>query len=635
MTGQRHQILEKRDEWALNREMIPENMDETELQKCRQWENRAVWESRPPTFEAITKFFQQTTLCEPCKSIPVIKLIHSMAGINSTTAGDFESGCGLCNLLARESENENDRPIVIPRVGSWIYFQLLNSWIDECHRNHSHVLPHLSQQPRRLRAGTNERMPPAPLRIIDVNAMRLVQHEGGKTYVALSHRWNARERKEVDRFWSGNVITDINFDALPVKFQNAAIVTRRLGMQYLWIDGICIDQANPEELFQECSRMELIFSNAFCVIAAVSDLNNDGNFLPSAETGTPFTLPNGTKEPSLRIVNKSADFAHDVLDAPWNTRGWTFQERALACHSIYFTKQQTYWECENSIVCESQETPVTHADIYARSDFPGDHDYSTGLVKETYRQYSRRNLTCEGDMPIAILGLEYRLALHYKSISLFGVLQARLHETLLWKRGTEPLTKIDFGNPQQPVPSWSWMSRKGEIDYVDLPQGFSAEKIELDYQQVDEYAKYIHVSQQKHCQLEAKLCKKQGFSLDDTNHEDAWIGVRDDNNLVGALSFDGCGPDRRSSRGDIIHAVIIASATGLFPCPSKLEEIDPKAGDEPQYIALLVEGIACKEGCVVEEARYYTRIGLGIFQASWLDSDTDNSGNPGKLIRVI
>jgi hypothetical protein len=231
-------------------------------------------------------------------------------------------------------------------------------------------MPEVLQQPsstRRLLPGSQkERMPPAPRRLIDVDKMQLVEHDGeGKVYIALSHRWSKKERKAVDIFWSGGPSKDIDFRLLPIKFQNAATVTRRLGIQYLWIDGICINQDKTdvaeEEMREECSRMELIFCSAFCVIAILSEPDSANGFLSQRGTeGIPFNLPGGTEEPSLEIVNKSVDFSRDILEAEWNTRGWTFQERALACHTIYFTKSQAYWECEELTVCESQKHPVTY-----------------------------------------------------------------------------------------------------------------------------------------------------------------------------------------------------------------------------------------------------------------------------------
>jgi hypothetical protein len=47
------------------------------------------------------------------------------------------------------------------------------------------------------------------------------------------------------------------------------------------------------------------------------------------------------------------DFQHDVIDGRLNKRGWVLQERALARRTIYFTENQTYWECGEGVRCET------------------------------------------------------------------------------------------------------------------------------------------------------------------------------------------------------------------------------------------------------------------------------------------
>jgi hypothetical protein len=67
----------------------------------------------------------------------------------------------------------------------------------------------------------------------------------------------------------------------------------------------------------------------------------------------PLMLPNNNEVSYLRVHATNADFPRDVLEENLHTRGWVFQERALACHTIHFATQQTYWECEESIIGES------------------------------------------------------------------------------------------------------------------------------------------------------------------------------------------------------------------------------------------------------------------------------------------
>lgn len=91
-----------------------------------------------------------------------------------------------------------------------------------------------------------------------------------------------------------------------------------------------------------------------------------------------------------------------------------------------------------------------------------------------YKQYSRLALTKKADRPIAIAGLEKRLIRALGVHGGFGILGADsyLGRSLLWKRAfDEPsMRRIQFG-PECAirVPSWSWMSYEGAIDYLDAP----------------------------------------------------------------------------------------------------------------------------------------------------------------------
>lgn len=92
-----------------------------------------------------------------------------------------------------------------------------------------------------------------------------------------------------------------------------------------------------------------------------------------------------------------------------------------------------------------------------------------------YKQYSRLALTKNTDRPIAIAGLEKRLIRALGVHGGFGILGADsyLGRSLLWKRAFDQrsMEKIQFRSESSimRVPSWSWMSYEGAIDYLDAP----------------------------------------------------------------------------------------------------------------------------------------------------------------------
>ncbi|KAH8596374.1 hypothetical protein B0O99DRAFT_510379, partial [Bisporella sp. PMI_857] len=65
------------------------------------------------------------------------------------------------------------------------------------------------------------------------------------------------------------------------KFKDAAVVCIKLGIQYLWIDALCISQDSKRDWHKESARMGAIYGNSLLNIKAsgASD-SHDGLFIP-------------------------------------------------------------------------------------------------------------------------------------------------------------------------------------------------------------------------------------------------------------------------------------------------------------------------------------------------------------------
>ena len=95
-----------------------------------------------------------------------------------------------------------------------------------------------------------------------------------------------------------------------------------------------------------------------------------------------------------------------------------------------------------------------------------------------YRQCSRLKFTRIWDRPIAIAGLEKQLIHALKTRSGCDVLdddgRGLLRRILSWHRGSdentlEPLGFPGGGRQVVAILTWSWMTYKGGIDYLELP----------------------------------------------------------------------------------------------------------------------------------------------------------------------
>lgn len=152
----------------------------------------------------------------------------------------------------------------------------------------------------------------------------------------------------------GKYLSSIDFSKLPTTFQHAVPVTRTLGLRNLWIDSICIIQGPDGDFNQQATRMEQVFSQAYCVLAASSARGQWDGFLKTPQTRKYINVhPDSGCQSPVCICEFMDDFDQHVLQSNLNKRGWVLQERALARRTIYSTDKQTYWECGQSVRCET------------------------------------------------------------------------------------------------------------------------------------------------------------------------------------------------------------------------------------------------------------------------------------------
>ncbi|KAF4938928.1 Serine/threonine-protein kinase ULK3 [Colletotrichum fructicola] len=269
----------------------------------------------------------------------------------------------------------------------------------------------------------------------------------------------------------------INMAELPRTFQDAVNITRSLGVDYLWIDSLCIVQDDPDDWIKESRLMERVYSSAYVTLAASCATGTEDGFLKPR----PFrhcVKMRSQRDAPYYVCNSIDDFGRDVDQGELNKRAWVLQERALSRRTIYFTENQTYWECGNGVRCETF-TAMTNrkASFLGDSNFPHSIDahvrgMKIQLFQGLYERYSDLALTSKGDRPIAIRGLEMRLIRTFKTVGGFGMFECYLHRCLLWHRSGLHLKRIDknlFRGDR--VPSWSWMAYDGGIRYLNVPLG--------------------------------------------------------------------------------------------------------------------------------------------------------------------
>lgn len=243
----------------------------------------------------------------------------------------------------------------LPNIATPNYFKVLCQWLENCNKHAQCSLnrPASTRIPTRL-INVSEKAS-RKIFLCETVSWEAQQTECSR-YIALSHPWG--DEKSNDHFCTTSknirdrVENGILVDNLPDTFKHAVKVTKELGIQYLWIDSLCIIQGDDGDFKDEAQHMESVFSSAYCVIAASRATGTSAGFLRKRRDRkfVKLEIPPGNP---FYICEAIDDFQQDVIDGALNKRGWVLQERALARRTIYFTETQTYWECGGGVRCET------------------------------------------------------------------------------------------------------------------------------------------------------------------------------------------------------------------------------------------------------------------------------------------
>ncbi|KAF9557289.1 HET-domain-containing protein [Agrocybe pediades] len=107
-------------------------------------------------------------------------------------------------------------------------------------------------------------------------------------YVALSHRWGASRPFTLTSKSLASLLESIPVTLLPKTFQDALLITHRLGHSYIWIDSLCIMQDSKEHWEKESAIMGDIYRASACTISALGATDGDSGTFAFDETYRSF-----------------------------------------------------------------------------------------------------------------------------------------------------------------------------------------------------------------------------------------------------------------------------------------------------------------------------------------------------------
>jgi hypothetical protein len=306
--------------------------------------------------------------------------------------GRYNEYATACYMVKAISQRK--KPAVQARlIGHVVDASIPRQWLDDCLKHHNCT-------PKKISPGYSA-VPLDGMRLVHCRGRKVVVAKASHDYAALSYVWGVASTNEPASCELGALPLN-----LPQTVEDALKFTAMLDIDYLWVDRLCI--VNDSEVkHEQIANMDKIYQGAMLTIIAASG--------DSASHGLPGVSRSRTNQPQIRVgshhlISTLADPRQGIESSVWATRGWTYQEALLSQRRLFFSDQQTYYECGNLCRLESLHHKSHAAEDEINPIFElgrplYDINWSYINLNAIIQSYTERNLTYESDALNGLLGV--------------------------------------------------------------------------------------------------------------------------------------------------------------------------------------------------------------------------------------
>lgn len=319
-----------------------------------------------------------------------------------------------------------------------------------------------------------------PQYLIDVqasdsgDAVKLVEANGDSPlrYTALSYASEAG----IGNYWESSGLT--RDDRIPVEklsklLQDAILVTRTLGIPYLWIDSLCIP-GDVKDWDRSSEKAGAVHENAYLTISATGTERVSDGLLFARPARATVRIPYGWSEGGARRsvlaspVPLIKDFLRDLYikmeHEPISKGVWSFQDRALSRRTVHFASDQIYLESMRRFMSEDGYIENHRYHSTANNLPEGTEHYLVRALDDKLPysrwcaivyEYGRRKAGKSSDKLLAISNVARRYAALSEDKYIAGHWKKPLLESLAWYAMS--CSPSNYPN----APSWSWVSVDG------------------------------------------------------------------------------------------------------------------------------------------------------------------------------
>jgi hypothetical protein len=310
--------------------------------------------------------------------------------------------------------------------------------------------------------------------------LRTPHHQESDDYAALSYCWGGPQQIITTKANCASHQQGIDLSHLPSTISDAVRVIEPLGIQFLWVDALCIVQDDEAAKAVELDRMGDIYAGATLVLIAGGNARSadDGFLNPWDDIAVvPICVGTGSEQDGKSVETIStvpACLAQDEI-SHIESRCWTFQERYLASRTLEFKGSHgVTFSCAEKTSTYTAGAGSDGADVWIHQE----HNLDTRLITRgddssnrrdqwhtIVAAYAVRRLSFADDRLPAMAGFARTWAAAAESSAfageeyLAGLWSSHLVDDLMWRSGVARMsnaTKFELSHYRRP--GWSWVS---------------------------------------------------------------------------------------------------------------------------------------------------------------------------------
>lgn len=327
-------------------------------------------------------------------------------------------------------------------------------------------------------------------------------------YITLTHRWDSdkpTKRIEACQTVKGNLEDRQNgkgLDNLPEHFRDAFKIAAKIGVQYVWIDSLCIIQAGDDEhdFNMQKSKMAQYYQHSLLTIATTAN-----DYLTEGILKDRKTVP--WSSPPVRLQYRDAtlldeatghfyvykrkqrltdDYWENVRSAEVFNRAWILQEWMLSKRFLWYTPTGMFFECHSiaprTPAGEQISLEISKQELHFLFNLKQRlHWTNTSIMDFWYDAIevnSTFNIGRTSDRVPAVAGLGFEVAniiaaaapgerqhdatAVKRVVYIAGLWLQDIHRGLLWE--VDP-SALDATRSVESVPSWSWISYLAPVKF--------------------------------------------------------------------------------------------------------------------------------------------------------------------------